>query len=253
MFESHTAEFKRCCVTSKFKYRQINEHITLIDNFFYNFHVARNFITSRDRWDTNVDDGGVKSGVESRFPFWFISEFLDQYFLDRRLTTDGAAYTCYCNYQYKDMPPKVDILSSTSVPFPHIDGIVSEDGCLRYICLVNLNKDPVSTLFYRYKNNVSCSNQTEFDEFQEYVEEKSKVYFNLKENGEYVRDDWYETVEEVELHEEITFKPNQAIIYPANHFHSGKIDSRYTKENPRVMLAMSFDVLLDDENISNSN
>lgn len=253
MFESHTAEFKRCCATNKFEYKQIEEHVTLIDNFFCDFDAARNFILSRDRWDTHIDDGGVKSGIESRFPYWFVSEFLDQFFLDKKLITDGNSYSCFCNYQYKNMPPKVNILSSTSMPFPHLDGVLSEDGCLRHICLINLNESPISTLFYKYKNNKRCPNETEFEKFQDFVEEKSKIYFKLKENGEQVADKWYETLDEVELYKEVTYEPNQSIIYPVDYFHSGKIDDRYTKENPRIILAMSADILLNNENLPSSN
>ena len=45
----------------------------------------------------------------------------------------------------------------------------------------------------------------------------------------------------VKLVREVQYKPNQAIVYPANLFHSPNIDQEFTEDNPRVLLRITFD------------
>jgi hypothetical protein len=40
---------------------------------------------------------------------------------------------------------------------------------------------------------------------------------------------------------EVEHKPNQAIIYPANSFHSPNVSQEFTEDNPRVLLRITFD------------
>ena len=43
------------------------------------------------------------------------------------------------------------------------------------------------------------------------------------------------------LIKEVEYNPNQAIIYPANLFHSPSVTQEFTEDNPRVLLRISFD------------
>ena len=45
----------------------------------------------------------------------------------------------------------------------------------------------------------------------------------------------------IKLIKEIEYKPNQAIVYSANLFHSPNITQEFTKDNPRILLRILFD------------
>jgi hypothetical protein len=116
---------------------------------------------------------------------------------------------------------------------------------LQYICLINLNNIPVSTKFYTYKNQEYCSSETkaEWNEYNKDVQKKLLDYYNKK---TIKRDEVKIFLDKkqdlsIKLIKEVKYKPNQAIVYPANLFHSPDVPEKFTEDNPRVLLRITFD------------
>ena len=129
-------------------YKQISSHITLIDNFFEEFDVARDFFIKREKWKCVQYQSHSKAGCESLFPSWIGKSLMEKYILDNKISDDMNSYNILCNFFYHS----IDYIWSLSNSnyFPHIDG-VENNNILQHICLINLNKVSVSTNFYTYK------------------------------------------------------------------------------------------------------
>lgn len=238
--ETLDKHFRNRCVPNYKEYTFIDKDKTIIHNFFKYFKQSQNFLKSRDKWETNIFDGNLKPGVESIFPNWFVPVFLEKYFIDNKIKEDANSSKSSLIYLYNGIR-KYNNLSSESI-FPHIDNVKSDDGFLNYVCLVNLNNFPVTTVFWKYKNKSYCENQIDNTEYVNYVIDKSKIYYQL---NDLERKKFINTVKELEIVEEITYCPNEALVYPLNLYHSPKIENIHTKHNPRVLLRLTFDALLN--------
>jgi len=234
--------YNKSCKPKCENYIKISNNITLIDNFFENFKSARNFFINKDKWECISYQGHSKPGYESLFPDWVGKSLMEKFILDNKIVDDMNSYTIVCNFFYNELNPIWSL--STSTYFPHIDG-VENDGFLNHICLINLNKIPVSTKFYTYKNQECCSKEIN-ENWKEYTRDISKESLDYygKENitkGEFkIFLDKKQDLS-VKLIKEVEFNPNQAIVYPANLFHSPKVPQEFTKDNPRILLRITFD------------
>ena len=239
--------YKESCKPKCKSYKQISSHITLIDNFFEDFDKAKDFFINREKWECIPYQGYSKPGYESLFPSWIGKSLIEKYILDNKinddinfLNDDINFYNMSCNFFYHS----IDYIWSLSNSnyFPHIDGI-ENNNILGYICLINLNKVPVSTKFYTYKNKEYCNSEI-LDEWNEYYKKsnnKLKEHYN-KDN--ITRDEVKLFLDnqflDIKLIKTLEYKPNQAIIYPTNLFHSPNLTQEFTKDNPRILLRIVF-------------
>jgi hypothetical protein len=234
--------YNKSCEPKCESYKQTSSHITLIDNFFEDFDKARNFFINREKWKCIPYQNHSKPGYESLFPKWVGRSLMEKYVLDNKISDDMNSYSIICNFFY-NQPDYIWSLSNSSY-FPHIDSVQS-DNILQYICLINLNNISVSTKFYTYKNKEYCSSETktEWDKYNEDIKNEL-IQFYSKENvtgNEFkILLDQKQNLS-VKLVREVQYKPNQAIVYPANLFHSPNIDQEFTEDNPRVLLRITFD------------
>ena len=222
-------------------YIKISNNITLIDNFFENFELAKSFFTSRDKWKCISYQEHSKPGYESTFPSWIGKSSMEKFILDNKIVDDMNSYNIVCNFFY-DEPNFIWSLSNSNY-FPHIDSVQNDD-ILQYICLINLNNIPVSTKFYTYKNQEYCSSETKA-EWKEYNKDVRKELLDYYNRETITRNEFKIFLEkkqdlDVKLIRKVKYKPNQAIIYPANSFHSPNVSQEFTEDNPRVLLRITF-------------
>jgi len=234
--------YKKSCKPKCESYKQISSHITLIDNFFEDFDGARNFFISREKWECTSYQGYSKPGYESLFPSWIGKSLMEKYVLDDKINDYMNSYSIICNFFY-NQSNYIWSLSNSNY-FPHIDGL-ENNNILEYICLINLNKVPVSTKFYTYKNKECCTSEIndEWEKYNKKLSTKLKEYYNNKNN--ITRDETKLFLNnqklDIKLIKTIEYNPNQAIIYSANLFHSPSVTQEFTEDNPRILLRITFD------------
>lgn len=233
--------YNNSCKPKCESYIKISNNITLIDNFFENFKSARNFFINRDKWECISYQGNSKPGYESLFPDWVGRSLMEKFILDNKIVDDMESYTTVCNFFHNQLSTMWSL--SNSSYFPHIDSVQIED-ILEYICLINLNDIPVSTKFYTYKNQEYCSSEIEA-EWEEYIGDIKKKLLDYYGKENITRDEFKIFLDKkqdlsIKSIKEVEFKPNQAIVYPANLFHSPKVPQEFTKDNPRILLRITF-------------
>ncbi len=234
--------YTKSCIPKCESYTKISNDITLIDNFFKNFELAKSFFIGRDKWKCIPYQKHSKPGYESLFPSWIGKSLMEKFILDNKIVDDMNSYKIICNFFYNEVSPTWSL--SNSNYFPHIDS-VQNDGILQYICLINLNNIPVSTKFYTYKNQEYCSSETE-KEWNKYDEDIKKELLDFYNKKTIKRDEVKIFLDKkqdlsVKLIKEVKYKPNQAIVYPANLFHSPDVPEKFTEDNPRIILRINFD------------
>ena len=233
--------YNSSCIPNYHSYKKITGDIILIDNFFKNFNLAKNFFTNRDIWDCVPHQGHHKSGSESILPEWTGKSLMKKYVLDNKIEDYPSSYTSICNFSYSQSDP-IWSLSNSNL-FPHCDG-VERGGILQYICLINLNLVTVSTKFYSFKNKEYCDikKYSEWNTYHENITKELFEYYNKEsvtiEECKLFLD--YKKQPDVKLTRTVTYKPNQAIVYPANLFHSADVTPEFSKNNPRALLRIGF-------------
>jgi hypothetical protein len=244
--ETLNLKFENLCKTNYCQYKRINENKIIIPSFFEDFKRAKKFFLKRDVWETNLLDGNLKPGFESIFPNWLSKSLLNKFFLENQisLNEDPKEFTTFCNYLYDGIKKYDQLLSSYSVSdcvLPHVDGLKNDENYLSYICLVNLSNFPVTTLFWEYKSKPFCENITEMNDFNNFLYEKSLEYLELKDQ----KIDFHKNIKELKIVDEITYNPNEAFIYPANFYHSPKVEKINTRQNPRILLRLTYKSLVN--------
>jgi hypothetical protein len=234
--------YNQSCTPKCESYTKISNDIILIDNFFENFELARDFFTGRDKWKCIPYQQHSKPGYESVFPKWIGKSLLEKFVLDNKIVDDMNSYEILCNFLYNELTPLWSL--SNSNYYPHID-LVKNNDILQYICLINLNNIPVSTKFYTYKNQEYCSGemQAEWDEYTKDIAKQLFQYYNKKTITRNETKIFLDTRQDldIKLIKEVKYKPNQAIIYPANLFHCPSVTEEFTEDNLRVLLRITFD------------
>ena len=232
--------YRQYCKPKCESYKKISSHITLIDNFFEDFDKARDFFINREKWECIQYQGYDLPGYRSIFPCWIGKSLMEKYILNNKISDDINSYQIECNFRYDNKYPWS---LSNSDCFPHYDD-VENNNILKYICLINLNKVPVSTNFYTYKSKEYCTSEIENEwlGYNEKVNTKLKEYYNKNnitrdEVKLFLNDQKLDT----KLIKTLAYKPNQAIIYSANLFHSPNVTQEFTKDNPRCLLRIVFD------------
>lgn len=235
-------QYNKSCSPIIKNYTKISSDIILIDDFFENFNVARKFFLNRDKWKCISYQNNSKSGYISLFPNWVGKSLLEKFILDHKIIDDVNSYSTVCSFSYEENSFLWSIHNSSY--YPHIDSI-QIDQTLTYICLVNLSETIVATNFYTYKNQELCNEMiyTEWEKYskdiwEELLEYYGKKFVTKKELKNFLSN---KKQLEVKLAKKVDYGPNQAIVYPANLFHSPYLDSKFTEENPRSLLRITFD------------
>lgn len=234
--------YNKCCEPEIKNCTKISDDIILIDDFFKNFNGSRNFFLDRDKWKCISYQNNSKSGYISFFPNWVGKSLLEKFILDQKIIDDMNSYSAVCSFSYEENSFLWSIHNSPY--YPHVDS-VETDTVLTHICLVNLNETVATTNFYSYKNQERCSDAI-FPEWEKYSKEiweellahYGKKFITKKELKNFL--DKKEQLE-VKLVKKVDYNPNQAIVYPANLFHSPQLTSEFTESNPRSLLRITFD------------
>lgn len=236
--------FNSSCRPGYKEYKLLGDDIVLIDNFFENFEDSKNFFTKREVWKCIPYQNHSKQGCESVFPSWVGQSLLEKYLIDnKRNFISSSSFNIMTNFFF-DYPNEIVWSLTNSGYFPHIDEIQIENY-LQYICLVNIQDIEVSTRFYKFRNKHLCQNEKEMKDFDEYyfkIIQDVRNYFGV----EYVtREQLKSYIDdnkpfEFEIYNDVKYKPNQAIIYPANMFHSPNMDTGFDELNCRKLLKISF-------------
>ena len=111
---------------------------------------------------------------------------------------------------------------------PHNDG--QKDEVDSFIFITNLNNRPVRTGFWSMNGEV-IGDMDLTDELTEYYEDIDLSNLEEKTNN---------GILDNVLNVEYNF--NEALFYNAKAFHQPWIDNFYTRDNPRIMLRLSFDL-----------
>ena len=233
--------YTKSCEPNCKSYTKITDNITLIDNFFENFESAKKFFVSRDKWKCIAYQGHSQPGYESIFPNWVGKSLLEKYVVDNKIIDDLNSYKISCNFFFEHETEPMWMLSNS---YPHVDQ-VQYKNTLQHICLVNLNDTPVSTNFFTYKNQECCSSEI-YDEWEKYLTNKKIELINYYGKEQITKNKLKTFLDSkqdlyIKLIKEIEYKPNQAIVYSANLFHSPNITQEFTKDNPRILLRILFD------------
>jgi len=223
-------------------YKKLSNNITLIDNFFEDFEAARNFFLSREKWGCITYQIHSKPGYESFFPNWIGRSLMEKYVIDSKVSDDVRSYNAVCNHFFYDTSPIISL--SNSGCFPHYDSILDAFDAVQSICLVNLNHVPVSTKFYTFKGKEYITEET-FREWEDHLEELTQDLQKSHDMNNLSLEQFKQYLDnqknpKVRLITTQVYKPNQAIVYNGNLFHSPNVTEEFTEENPRSVLKITF-------------
>jgi len=238
--ESLNEFYNKSCKPNFESYTKITDNIILIDNFFENFEFTKKFFESRDKWKCILYQGHSKTGYESVFPDWVGKSLLEKYIVDNKIIDDLNSYRITCNFSFEHETEPMWMLSNS---YPHVDQLQIENT-QQYICLINLNDTPVSTNFYTYNDKEYCSSETSA-EFEEYIDNIKTEFENYCGKRNITKTEVKTFLDNkkdlyVKLNKKVEYKPNQAIVYPSNLFHSPNVTQEFTKDNPRILLRIRF-------------
>ncbi len=225
-------DFYSCCDINYNDYVFETVDILKIPNFFRSIEKSKKFLTELNIWETSIYDNTSKPGSEGILPLWTCRFLLERYFLKFDINCDYNSLSACVNHFYNDKKVKKSISSSTL--FPHVDSypiIENEKVLLNYIVLINLNDFPITTNFWSFENKNTMETREENTEYEKFLSKYSKIDWNKEK---------IEIPKELMITNSITYDTNQAIIYPANIFHSVKLETNHQKDNARISLRLAY-------------
>lgn len=232
--------YMKSCKPKCKSYQKILDNVTLIDNFFEDFDAARNFFINREKWKCISYQDHSKPGYETIFPNWVGKSLMENYVADNKINYENNEYLTECNFFYYSN--NIWSLSNSNY-FPHIDG-TPNSSVIKYICLININLVPVSTKFYTFEGNDYCDSniKPKWDNYYKKITKELQQYYNkeiiTKDEVKLFLDNKQKL--DVKCIKYAKYEPNQAIVYPANLFHSANVTEEFTEENPRSLIRVSF-------------
>lgn len=225
--------FRYCAQISKDYQRTTrSRRITHIKNVFEDPYRMLKFQSLLTKWESCANS---KPGIMSlKMPYWTAEIIADEILeLPEHDSFRNESEFYYFYYNNTCMETDTDNLISNNCVLPHTDPN-NDRSKSNIIGLINLNHRDVSTAFWRFKENII-----------EDTEELASEYNDYSQNINY--DNYNEKACCPTLYKafEVTYGFNEAIFYDSKLFHSPVIDKYYTRENPRIMMRLSYD--LDDE------
>lgn len=233
------------CEPNYNKYEKIFNEVFLIDNFFKNFDAAQSFFNGLDKWDCSSYSMYPKPAYEIKLPSWIGLLLLKKYIIENNINDNLMSYMTDCNSYFYD--EDTSFWSVTNYhSFPHVDSYGPKDGCIHNVCLINLNDQPVKTRFYRFDGEFECSNvnSKKWDLYYKTLDEKLlKRFYNQKITYDKIENFLLENQNnlKIKLLNEVEYQPNQAIVYPANYFHSVGLTKDFNRKNSRLSLRILFE------------
>lgn len=225
--------FRYCAEISKNYERTIRSgEITHVKNVFKDPYRMLKFQSLLTKWESCQNS---KPGIMSlKIPYWTADIIGDELLeLSEHDSYKNESEFYYFYYNNTCMEMDIDNLVSNNCVLPHTDPS-ADRSVSTIIGLINLNHRDVSTAFWRFKGRLMEDTEDFADEYNEYV--NGINYDNYDEKARCPT--LYKAFE-------MTYGFNEAIFYDSKCFHSPVIDKHYTRENPRIMMRVSY--MLDEE------
>ena len=234
--ETSDSYFRYCAEISKDFYKtEYNQHVLHIKNVFKDPYRMLKFQSLISKWESC---GSYKPGIMSlELPYWtgkvisddLLSEFKDiiDYF--------NLVEFCYFYYNNTGLDSPKDDLRTNNALLPHTDS-TNDTNTNTFICLINLNNRNVSTAFWKYDKSLLEDSMELSDGFSNYASKITYDNYKQKTNNGILDKDF-----------EISYGFNEAIFYDARCFHQAIIDKHWTRENPRIMMRLRYNIDKKDD------
>jgi hypothetical protein len=233
--------FYSLCKPNLSKIVKIKNNIFTIKNFFNNFDQAKKFLNNLDKWECDSYDFTSKSGLQSILPL-STGEYLQDNSSLKFDVKNINLHSIDVNFLYYGQKKKFDKLQSSNGSFdlPHHDSIDIPNKQKKYVFLINLNDYPISTNFWSFEGN----NLMVDDSYLFFIDKINKEYQNQK--------NIFKIPKSLSLDYEITYEPNQVLIYNSSLLHNANIKEKHTYSSPRTTLRLFFscDSIINTSNIN---
>lgn len=225
--------FRYCCeISEDSEETQYNDYVIHVKNVFKDPYRMLKFQSLLTKWESCHN---AKPGIMSlKLPYWTAELIADDLlglpdhddFLN-----ESEFYYFYYNNTGMDSGG-IDNLRSNNCVLPHTDPGKRRETNI--IGLINLNQREVSTGFWKFKGNLMEETEKIADEYNIYSSQITYSNYHQKINNGILDKDC-----------DVKFGFNEAIFYDSKCFHQPNIDKYYTRENPRIMMRLSY--VLDGE------
>ena len=236
IMETIDSYFRYCAEISKDFYKtEYNQHVLHIKNVFKDPYRMLKFQSLISKWESC---GSYKPGIMSlELPYWtgkVISDDLLPEFKDINDYFNQVEF-CYFYYNNTGLDSAKDDLRTNNSPLPHTDGHHDTNTNI-FICLINLNNRNVSTAFWKYDKSLLEDSMELTDGFNNYASKITYDNYKQKTNNGILDKDF-----------EISYGFNEAIFYDARCFHQAILDKDWTRENPRIMMRLRYNIDKKDD------
>ena len=221
--------YRHCSeINENFEISEYNENVIIVKNIFKDPERMVKFQSLLSKWESCSN---AKPGIMSlKLPYWTATDIalsvldLEEKF-DEILNESEFYYFYYNNI---GIDSRITDMRSNNCNLPHTDP-GSDRNRTNIIGLINLNKRPVKTGFWTFEGNILEDTEEISNRYNDYAEEINyKNYLNKINNG--ILDNVFN----------VEYNFNEAIFYNSICFHQPIIDKYYTRENPRVMMRLSY-------------
>lgn len=233
--ETLDSYFRYCAETNNnFEEIQYNEDVIYVKNIFKDPYRMLKFQSLMTKWEScsNAKPGIMSLGL----PYW-TAEIIQENTIDlpnHDPFLNGSEFY-YFYYNNTAVESSIDSLISNNCILPHTDPNDNRDQTT-IIGLINLNQRKVSTGFWEFDGNLIEDTEELCDDYHDYTSQITYSNYHEKTNNGIL-----DNVFNVE------YGFNEAIFYDSRSFHQPKIDKYYTRENPRVMMRLSYTLDEEDE------
>jgi hypothetical protein len=219
--------YKKCFIVNKDNIKiQHSENIFIIKNVFKNPDLVLEFQNLLSKWEACSN---AKPGVMTlQLPYWTANFVIDQI-----LDINYESVSCENEFVYfywnnVSLECSIDYLNSNNCLLPHVD---CNALSTQIVFLVNLNKRPITTAFWKYKNKYNSDSDEETDNFYDYCSQVTEENIHEKTNNR-ILDKLFD----------VQYDFNDAILYDSSLYHQPIIDKFYSRDNPRICLRMMFQI-----------
>ena len=209
-----------------------NEHVLHIKNVFKDPYRMLKFQSLISKWESCHN---AKPGIMSlKLPYWTGEVIAKDMIPDLPKHDEYLNETEFYYFYYNNtgLDATADDLRSNNCTLPHTDP-GPDRSLLNMIGLINLNQRDVSTGFWEFAGCLVEDSEELADDYNDYCDDITSDNFDEKTNS---------ILKKIF---DISYRFNEAIIYDSKAFHQPNIDKYYTRENPRIMMRLSY--VLDEE------
>jgi hypothetical protein len=231
--ETIDSYFRYCAeISKKSQITEYNEHVLHIKNVFKDPYRMLKFQSLISKWESCHN---AKPGIMSlKLPYWtgevIAKDMIPDLPQHDEYLNESEFYYFY--YNNTGLDSTTDDLRSNNCTLPHTDP-GSDRSIPNMIGLINLNQRDVSTGFWEFDGCLTEDTDEIADEYNDYCNDINEHNFEEKTNS---------TLKKLF---DVSYGFNEAIFYDSKAFHQPNIDKYYTRENPRIMMRLSY--VLDEE------